>query len=380
MNSNEILTDSYQDRIKSKLRRANWNTLHIDPWLTLALLCLISFGLIILYSASNQTPGIVEKQLLRLGLGFAVMFIFAQIPPQRYYQWTPWLFIAGLLLLVAVLFIGQVQQGARRWFDLKLFNLQPSEIMKLATPMMLAWFLSEKTLPPKFRWVLLGGIMMIIPVLLTAKQPDLGTAILIAIAGLFVLILAGISWPLVITILLGIASAAPFIWHHMHGYQRNRILTLINPESDPLGSGYHIIQSKIAIGSGGVLGKGWLQGSQSHLSFLPAHTTDFIFAVTGEEFGLFGCVLLLLIFLAILARCLYISVKAQNTYGRLLAGSLSFTFIIGALINIGMVIGILPVVGIPLPLVSYGGSSLLTIMAGFGIIMSIHGHRKLWSK
>lgn len=376
MNSNDLLTDSYPDRFISKIKRAS---LRLDPWLMLGLLCLIVFGMIILYSASNESEGIIEKQLLRLALGFVVMFLFAQISPQRYYQWTPWVFILGLILLVAVLFVGQVQQGARRWFDLKVINFQPSEIMKLAMPMMLAWFLSEKTLPPKFRWIFLGGIMLIIPVFLTAKQPDLGTAIMIAIAGLCVLVLAGISWPLVISFLLCVAAAAPFLWHHMHGYQRDRILTLINPESDPLGSGYHIIQSKIAIGSGGLLGKGWLQGSQSHLSFLPAHTTDFIFAVNGEELGLFGCVLLLLIFLAILARCLYISLHAQNTYSRLLAGSLSLTFIISALVNIGMVVGILPVVGIPLPLVSYGGSSLLTIMAGFGVIMSIQGHRKLWS-
>lgn len=379
MNGNDFLDDSYQGRLKNKLLKSNWHSLHLDPWLLLALCCLITFGMLILYSASNESVGIVEKQALRLGMGFVVMVIFAQIPPKRYYQWTPWVFLIGLVLLVAVLFVGQVQQGARRWFDLKVMNLQPSEIMKLATPMMLAWFLSERTLPPKFRWIFLGGIMLVIPVFLTAKQPDLGTAIMIAIAGLSVLILAGISWPLVISFLLAVAGAAPFIWAHMHDYQRKRILTLINPESDPLGSGYHIIQSKIAIGSGGLLGKGWLQGSQSHLSFLPAHTTDFIFAVNGEELGLFGCGLLLVIFLAITARCFYISTHAQNTYCRLLAGSLTLTFILSALVNIGMVVGILPVVGIPLPLVSYGGSSLLTLMAGFGIIMSIHGHRTLWS-
>lgn len=379
MSTNDYLDDSYQNRLKDKIRHSDWQTLHLDPWLLLGLFALILFGMLILYSASNESSGIVEKQLIRLALGFVVMFIFAQIPPQRYYQWSPWLYVIGLLLLVAVLFVGQVQQGARRWFDLKIMNFQPSEIMKLAMPMMLAWFLSEKTLPPKFRWIFVGGILLIIPVLLTAKQPDLGTAIMIAMAGMSVLVLAGMNWGLIISSLLIMAAAAPLLWHHMHDYQRKRILMLINPESDPLGSGYHIIQSKIAIGSGGILGKGWLQGSQSHLSFLPAHTTDFIFAVNGEELGLFGCILLIAIFLGILMRCLYISVQAQNTYGRLLAGSLSLTFIMCALVNIGMVIGILPVVGIPLPLVSYGGSSLLTIMAGFGIIMSIHGHRTLWA-
>jgi rod shape determining protein RodA len=379
MSTHNLLDDSYQGRLKEKFRQSNWNTLHLDPWLLMGLLCLILFGLMILYSASNENDGMIEKQLIRLGLGFVVMFIFAQIPPKRYYQWTPWVFALGLFLLIAVLFVGQVQQGARRWFDLKVFNFQPSEIMKLAMPMMLAWVLSNRTLPPKFYWILIAGIILVIPVLLTAKQPDLGTAIMIAFSGLSVLVLAGISWGLVISFLLAIAAAAPFLWHHMHDYQRKRILTLINPESDPLGSGYHIIQSKIAIGSGGVWGKGWLQGSQSHLSFLPAHTTDFIFAVNGEELGLLGCILLLALFLAILLRCLYISTQAQNNYARLLAGSLSLTFILCAWVNIGMVVGILPVVGIPLPLVSYGGSSLLTIMAGFGMIMSIHGHRTLWA-
>ena len=275
--------------------------------------------------------------------------------------------------------MGQVQQGGRRWFDSKIINFQPSEIMKLATPMMMAWFLSRKNLPPKFIWIILTGIMVIIPAFLTAKQPDLGTAIMIAVAGLCVLILAGINWAFLIGFLAVVAGASPFLWRHMHDYQKKNLDVLLDPETDPLGSGYHIIQFKIAIGSGGLTGKGWLHGSQSHLSFLPAHTTDFIFAVTGEELGLFGCILLLLIFLGILSVVWYISIHAQNTYCRLLAGSLSLTFILSALVNIGMVVGLLPVVGIPLPLVSYGGSSLLTIMAGFGMIMSIHGHRTLWA-
>lgn len=379
MSAHDLLDDSYQSRIKNKIRQSDWHSLHLDPWLLLGLLALILFGMLILYSASNESNGIVEKQLVRLGLGFVIMLIFAQIPPKRYYQWAPWIFGIGLILLVAVLFAGQVQQGARRWFNLKIFNFQPSEIMKLAMPMMLAWFLSNQTLPPKFRWVFLCTILLAVPVALTAKQPDLGTAIMIAMAGVAVLVLAGMSWGLILSFLAIVAAAAPFIWAHMHGYQRQRILMLLDPESDPLGSGYHIIQSKIAIGSGGVLGKGWLQGSQSHLSFLPAHTTDFIFAVNAEELGLFGCLLLMALLLAITLRCLYISTHAQNTFSRLMAGSLSLTFILNALVNIGMVMGILPVVGIPLPLVSYGGSSLLTLMAGFGIIMSVHGHRTLWS-
>ncbi len=378
MENSDLFDDSYQNRLKYRLRRAKWNTLHLDPLLLLGLLALISFGILILYSASNNSIAIIEKQAIRLGLAFIIMLVFAQIPPNRYYQWTPWVFSVALILLVAVLFIGQVQQGARRWFDLKIINFQPSEIMKLAMPMMLAWYLSERPLPPKLSIMLISSIMLFIPVILTAKQPDLGTAIMIALSGLCVLVLAGMSWKLIAATIVAITAAAPFLWHHMHGYQKQRILTLLNPERDPLGSGYHIIQSKIAIGSGGVWGKGWLNGSQSHLSFLPAHTTDFIFAVNGEEFGLVGSSLILIIFIFILARCLYISMHAQNTYSRLLAGSLSLTFIFSALVNIGMVIGILPVVGIPLPLVSYGGSSMLTIMAGFGIIMSIRTHRKLW--
>jgi rod shape determining protein RodA len=379
MHNNNLLDDSYENRLKDKIRQTSWQTLHLDSWLLLGLFSLILFGTLILYSASNESSGIIEKQLIRLGLGFVIMLVFAQIPPKRYYQWTPWVFAIGLLLLVAVLFLGQVQQGGRRWFNLKFFNFQPSEIMKLATPMMLAWILSHKTLPPKFRWIVVSSLAIVIPAFLTAKQPDLGTAIMIAIAGFSVLILAGINWGLVISFLLAVAAAAPILWAHMHDYQRKRILMLINPESDSLGSGYQIIQAKIAIGSGGVLGKGWLQGSQSHLSFLPAHMTDVIFAVNAEELGLFGCVLLLAILLAITLRCFYISMHAHDTYGRLLAGSLSLTFILSALVNIGMVVGILPVVGIPLPLVSYGGSSLLTIMASFGIIMSIYGHRTLWA-
>lgn len=378
MENSDLFDDSYQNRLKYRLRRAKWNTLHLDPLLLLGLLALISFGILILYSASNNSITIIEKQAIRLGLAFIIMLVFSQIPPNRYYQWTPWVFSVALILLVAVLFVGQVQQGARRWFDLKIINFQPSEIMKLAMPMMLAWYLSERPLPPKLSIMLISSIMLFIPVILTAKQPDLGTAIMIALSGLCVLVLAGMSWKLIAATIVAITAAAPFLWHHMHGYQKQRILTLLNPERDPLGSGYHIIQSKIAIGSGGVWGKGWLNGSQSHLSFLPAHTTDFIFAVNGEEFGLVGSSLILIIFIFILARCLYISMHAQNTYSRLLAGSLSLTFIFSALVNIGMVIGILPVVGIPLPLVSYGGSSMLTIMAGFGIIMSIRTHRKLW--
>ena len=376
---NHNLKYSYESRLKRKITSMRWQALHLDPFLLVLLLTLSAVGLFILFSASNENTHVVLKQALRLLLAFMVMFIFAHIPPKRYRQWTPWLFSIGLVLLIAVLVIGKVDKGARRWLDLGLFNFQPSEIMKLAMPMMLAYYLSDKRLPPKLTSLLMACAILCVPVVLTAKQPDLGTAIIIAASGLCVLLLAGISWRLILSFLSITALCTPILWHFMHQYQKDRVLTFLNPERDPLGSGYHIIQSKIAIGSGGFFGKGWLQGTQSHLQFLPAHATDFIFAVSGEELGFVGSLLLLTLFLVIFIRCLYISAQAQDTFTRLLAGSLSITFIISAFVNIGMVAGILPVVGVPLPLISYGGSSMLILMAGFGMIMSIHTHRKLWS-
>ena len=320
------------------------------------------------------------KQTMWLLVGFLVMFVFSYIPPKLYYQWTPWIFWGGILLLVGVLVFGNVSNGARRWFDLGFFHLQPSEIMKLAVPMMLAYHFNHKQLPPKCKSLIVALVLLILPVVLTAKQPDLGTAIIIATSGLCILLLAGINWKLIFIFLLLGALSTPVLWHFMHSYQKERVLTFLNPERDPLGSGYHIIQSKIALGSGGVFGKGWLHGTQSHLQFLPAHATDFIFAVTGEELGLVGCLFLFSLFLAVFIRGLSISNQAQDTFTRLLSGSLSLTFILATYINIGMVVGILPVVGVPLPLISYGGSSIITTMSGFGIIISIHTHRKLWSR
>lgn len=355
-----------------------WRSLHVDPPLLVFLFVLACIGLFILFSASNQHINVVVKQCIRLGFAFAIMFIFANISPKRYYQWAPWIYTIGLILLVMVLFVGEVNKGARRWLDLGLFNFQPSEIMRLAMPMMIARYLSDKELPPKLVPLICSCLLLIIPVLLTAKQPDLGTAIIIATSGFCALFLAGLSWRLILSLIGVAAVSSPIVWHFMHQYQKERVLTFLNPERDPLGSGYHIIQSKIAIGSGGFFGKGWLHGTQSHLQFLPAHTTDFIFAVNGEELGFIGCILLLTVFLAIFARCIYISSQAQDTFSRILSGSLSLIFIISAFINVGMVVGILPVVGVPLPLVSYGGSSMVIMMAAFGIIMSIHTHRKLW--
>ena len=353
---------------------------HIDPILLTGLLLLTAIGLGVLYSAGDSSIALVEKQLIRIGLAFIVMFLIAQIPSHILYLWTPWLFALGILLLILVGVAGDVGKGAQRWLDLYVIRFQPSEMMKLATPMMLAWYLSEKEIPPTFKSLLVSGVLVIVPTFLIAKQPDLGTALLVAAAGFFVIFLAGIRWRILIGTGVAILALIPLLWQVMHEYQKQRVITLLNPESDPLGAGYHIIQSKIAIGSGGLYGKGWLNGTQSQLDFLPERSTDFIFAVFSEEFGMMGAVCLLLLYAFIILRGLYIATTAQDNYGRLLAGSLSLTFFVYLFVNVGMVSGVLPVVGVPLPLISYGGTSMVTLMAGFGILMSINSHRQLWSK
>jgi rod shape determining protein RodA len=354
-----------------------WQILHLDPYLTWGLLILAGFGLFILYSASNQDISMLMRQVTRFAIAFTLLLFLAQIPPNKYQAWAPWLFTVTLCLLFGVLLMGIIGKGAQRWLSVGVLRFQPSEFMKLIFPMMLAWYLHEKHLPPSKRELCVILLLLAIPVGLIAKQPDLGTALLIACSGICVIFLAGMGWRIVAMLFLMAASGAPILWHFMHTYQRERVLTFLNPERDPLGSGYHIIQSKIAIGSGGILGKGWLQGTQSHLQFLPEHATDFIFGVCGEELGLLGGITLLIIYTLITARGLYISLHAQNTFSRLLAGGLTLTFFISAYINMGMVVGILPVVGLPLPLVSYGGTSMVTMIASFGILMSIHTHRKL---
>ncbi|MEW6648037.1 MAG: rod shape-determining protein RodA [Pseudomonadota bacterium] len=359
-------------------RRALLPRLHMDWPLFSGLLLLAVCGLAVLYSASGESGDMVLKQATRLAVAFGLLFFFAQLPPETLRRWTPLLFGVGLSLLLAVLVLGEIGKGAQRWLDIGIIRFQPSEMMKIAVPLMVAWYLAETPLPPPLRRVLVGLMIFLVPAVLIAKQPDLGTALLIASAGVFVLLFAGLPWRLVsFTALLAI-PAALILWHFgMHDYQRRRVLTFINPESDPLGAGYHIIQSTIAIGSGGLYGKGWLNGTQSHLEFLPERHTDFIFAVIGEEFGLLGILLLLALYLFIILRCLYIASRAQDTFTRLLAGGLTMTFLVYVFVNIGMVTGLLPVVGVPLPLVSYGGSSMVTLMASFGILMSIHTHRKL---
>ncbi len=357
--------------------RSFWQFIHIDVVLLLFIFMLCSAGLIILYSASGQSLKTIELQVMRMLLSFTIMFMVAQIPPASLRRAAPWLYATGLILLIVVLLIGHIGKGAQRWLNLGFMRMQPAEIMKLAIPLLLAWYYHKIHLPITFKNVVKALPIILIPAFLTAKQPDLGTAILLVIAGFSVLFLAGLSWRIIFAAAALLGASVPFAWYLLHDYQRNRVLTFLNPESDPLGSGYHIIQSKIAIGSGGLFGKGWMHGTQSNLHFLPEHTTDFIFAVSGEEFGFTGAAILIVLYLLIIARGFYITMNAQDTFTRLVAGSITITFFISFFINTGMVTGIMPVVGVPLLLVSYGGSSMVTIMASFGILMSIQTHRKL---
>jgi rod shape determining protein RodA len=372
--SQSLLSDPTQRHWRSK---GLFQILHLDSVLFMGLLLLLGFGLMMLYSAGGQDFGLIIRQLVRMSVALGAMLIIAQIHPDRMRDSAYWLFGIGLLLLIAVLLFGHEGKGAQRWLNLGVVKFQPSEIIKLAVPILVAAFISERTLPPSVTRLIMSLIFIGLPAFLIAKQPDLGTAILIASSGLIVIFLAGISWKIIIGFITSCAAAAPVLWYVMHDYQRQRVLTFLNPESDPLGSGYHIIQSKIAIGSGGLFGKGWLQGTQSHLEFLPERSTDFIFAVIAEELGLVGVGILLLLFLFIAGRGLYIASQAQSSFGRLLAGSISITFLVYVFVNVGMVSGLLPVVGVPLPLISYGGTSMVTLMAGFGILMSVHTHRRM---
>ncbi len=349
--------------------------IHVDGPLLGGLLLVCSLGLFVLYSAVGENLDLWLRQCVRLGLALVVLLVAAQVPPGLLRRWTPWAYLAGLTLLILVLFHGDISQGAQRWLDLGI-RFQPSEIMKLAVPMAAAGYLHDRQLPPRAGPLLVIAALIALPAVLIANQPDLGTALLIGAAGMLVVLLAGLSMRLIF--LLGALSipGAWVLWHFMHDYQQQRILTLLNPASDPLGAGYNIIQSKIAIGSGGLFGKGWTNGSQAQLEFLPERDTDFIFAVIGEELGLLGALSLMAIYLFIIGRGLYIAMHARDTFSRLLAGSISLTFFVYVFVNTAMVTGLVPVVGIPLPLVSFGGTSMVTLMAGFGILMSIHTHRK----
>ena len=355
--------------------------IHIDGWLLVGLLVLSGVGLFTLYSASGQDMEQMERQFIRLGFSFIVMFVLAQFPLGVYRFFSTYAYAGGLLMLIAVLLFGDMGKGAQRWLDLGFIRFQPSELMKLAVPMMVAWYISKFTLPPRSAHIILGFALVVVPTILIAKQPDLGTSLLIASSGVFAIFLAGMSWRLISFVGALVGAFAPVMWFFlMKDYQKQRVLTFLNPESDPLGSGYHIIQSKIAIGSGGVDGKGWLQGTQSQLEFLPERHTDFIFSVFSEEFGLTGVMCLMAIYLFIILRGLIISSRAQDAYAKLLGGSITLTFFVYVFVNMGMVSGLLPVVGVPLPLVSFGGTSMVTLMAGFGILMAIATQKRLMSR
>ena len=370
---------SIRDSLVNSPIREERNLFNIDPTLFISLVLLCTIGLAVLYSATSGEMAAITRQSIRFALGFAALIFLAQIPAKELARWSPWLYLLGIALLLVVMMIGYSGKGAQRWIDLGVVRFQPSELLKIFLPMMMAWYFSEKPMPPTIPQIFVALIIIAIPAGLVLTQPDLGTALLIAFAGICVIFLAGITWRL-LAVFGGIALASmPVFWFYLHDYQRQRILTMLNPESDPLGTGYHIIQSKIAIGSGGTYGKGWLNGTQSQLDFIPERSTDFIFAVFSEEFGFLGVVLLLCVYGFIVMRGLTIAARAKNTYSRLLAGSLSLSFFAYFLVNIGMVSGLLPVVGVPLPLISYGGTSAVTILAAFGILMSIHSHRKFLS-
>lgn len=366
-----------RDGSNMQITPTRWERLHIDPWLTGLFLIIASFGLVVLYSAAAQDTSLVIRQLMSFGIGFAVMFSLAQVPPKIYQAFSPWFYTLGILSLIAVVIFGEVRMGAQRWIDIPGFgSVQPSEFMKLAMPMMAAWFLSARPLPPTLKAVLVTLGLVGIPVLLVAEQPDLGTAMLIMMSGMFVLFLSGLRWWMIGSVIGAIVAIAPIAWMFLlHGYQKQRVLTLLDPEADALGTGWNIIQSKTAIGSGGLFGKGYLNGTQTHLHFLPEGHTDFIIAAFSEEFGLAGVLLLFFLYCCIILRAFQIASRTKHNYGRLLAGGIGLSFFVYVFVNAGMVSGILPVVGVPLPFMSYGGTAIITLMAGFGLLMSIHTHR-----
>ena len=350
---------------------------HIDIPLLLITFGIMAMGLLTIFSAtfdgSNRAPG----QVLNLLVSLVLMWIIAQTPPQRMMRFAIPLYVIGLVLLVCVFLFGIKVNGARRWLSLGFTRIQPSEIMKIAMPLMLAWYFNKYETMLTFRHYVIGALLLLVPFALVAKQPDLGTAILVGAAGFYVIFFAGLPWKVIVGMLAVAGSVAPFAWTMLHDYQRKRILTLIDPTSDPLGSGYHIIQASIAIGSGGPLGKGYLGGTQTHLEFIPERHTDFIFAVFSEEWGLIGNTLLVVLYTLLIGRGLMITSVAPTLFSRLLAGSITLSFFTYAFINMGMVSGILPVVGVPLPFMSYGGTALVTLFIGIGMLMSIQGHRML---
>lgn len=356
--------------------RARLRQIHLDPLMLVTLLAIIGMGLMVLYSAVDRNMVLFVNQASRMGIAVLAMLVTAQLHPRTYLRWSPVLYLAGMIMLALVLAVGVTVNGSQRWLDLPgLPRFQPSEIMKLAVPMMVAWYFHDRPLPPSFQDICVALLIIAVPAAAIVLQPDLGTAILVACAGLAVVVLAGLYWKWVAMAGLGFALSAPGLWYLLQDYQRQRILTLFDPDTDPLGAGWNIIQSTTAIGSGGVYGKGLFQGTQSHLDFLPESHTDFIIAVIGEELGLVGVLTILSLYLVLVIRGLYIATQAAHTFERLVAGALTLTFFVYVFVNIAMVCGLLPVVGVPLPLVSYGGTSAITLMASFGIIMSVRTHR-----
>lgn len=350
---------------------------NIDVSLLLIVMVLMTFGLATVYSATYDANNRATAQLLNMAVGLVVMWFVAQVPPQKLMRFAVPLYVLGVVLLVMVFLFGVKVNGARRWLSLGFTRIQPSEILKIAMPLMLAWYFHKYETVLKFRHYVVAGVLLIIPFGLIAKQPDLGTAILVGAAGFYVIFFAGLPWKVIVGMIVAGASAAPFVWTMLRDYQRKRILTLIDPTTDPLGSGYHIIQSTIAIGSGGSFGKGWLEGTQTHLEFIPERHTDFIFAVFSEERGLLGNSILVFLYLLLIVRGLMITANASTLFARVLGGSITLSFFTYAFVNMGMVSGILPVVGVPLPFMSYGGTALVTLFLGLGILMSIHSHRML---
>ncbi len=362
-----------------ELLRRFWRGLteKIDGPLMLITLIIMGFGLATIYSATHDASDRTSTQFINMAIGLGVMWSVAQLPPQKLMRFAVPLYIVGVVLLLLVFVFGIKINGARRWLSIGVTRIQPSEILKIAMPLMLAWYFHKYEAAIKLRHFAVAGLLLLIPFALIAKQPDLGTAILVGAAGFYVIFFAGLPWKIMIGMLASAAVAAPFAWNLLHDYQRKRIMTLIDPTTDPLGAGYHIIQSTIAIGSGGNFGKGWLEGTQTHLEFIPERHTDFIFAVFSEERGLLGNSILVALYLLLIVRGLMISANASTLFGRVLGGSITLSFFTYAFVNMGMVSGILPVVGVPLPFMSYGGTALVTLFLGLGILMSINAHRML---
>ena len=370
-----FLRHALRDGRSIKHDASRWKKLHLDPWLLCFLLLNAALGLMVVYSASGQDSQMVLRQAISFGVGFIALFICAQIPPKVYQAISPFFYVLGVVSLILVLLVGETRMGARRWISLPgIGSMQPSELMKFAMPLMMAWFFARRPFPPKLLDIIIALVLMLIPFVLVALQPDLNIGLIIP--GIFVLFLSGMSWKLILGALSALAVAAPALWMFVfQEYQKKRVITLFDPESDAFGAGWNIIQSKIAIGSGGLTGKGYLGGTQSHLGYLPEHHTDFIMSTYAEEFGFIGVFLLISLFAAIIIRCLMIGMDCFHNFGRLFAGAIGLTFFFFVFLSTGMVSGILPVTGDPLPLMSYGGTAVISMLASMGIVMSIHTHR-----